>query len=152
MQAGSIFQGKIRFHNLRPDELGLLIWSVELNPRSQQNIGKAKAYGYGRVAIQVDKLEMFNYETAYDLEQLVLNPMKKIEKEPYIKAFKEEMKQFLGRDLEAMPNIQDFFLMKEIIPKKEKIRYMTLNEYQVQKKPLPKIKEMKEKNNNCILD
>lgn len=152
LQAGSIFQGKIRFHNLRPDELGLLIWGVELNPRSQQNIGKAKAYGYGRVAIQVDKLEMFNYETAYDLEQLVLNPMKKIEKEPYIKAFKEEMKQFLGRDLEAMPNIQDFFLMKEIIPKKEKIRYMTLNEYQVQKKPLPKIKEMKEKNNNCILD
>ena len=152
LQAGSVFQGKIRFHNLRPDELGLLIWSVELNPRSQQNIGKAKAHGYGRVAIHVDKLEVFDYDSAYNLEQLLLNPMKKIEKEPYIKVFKGKMKQFLGRDLEAMPNIQDFFLMKEIIPKKEKIRYMTLKEYQIQKKPLPKIKEIKEKNNNCILD
>lgn len=158
LPAGTIFLGKVRFHNLTKDELGLLLWSLELNPESEQNIGKAKAYGYGRVKIVVEKLEIFDIEKAYQpnyIEENIsdfLHPVyfvKQEEKEKLICCFKEEMKKWLGKKIEEMRSIKSFLLMKDarIIPDREKTRYMSIKnkEYQkrVQKRcPLPTIEKV----------
>jgi len=155
--AGTVFHGKIRFHNLTKDELGLLFWSLELNKESEQNIGKAKAYGYGRVKISIDNVEIFKTEEAYDLDKFSLRPFYSIEqreKEDYIDCFKAEIRKWLGKEPEEHESIRSFLLMKDStrIPDKSKTKYMSIErknndgeevrEYQNrvrEKYPLPKI-------------
>lgn len=156
LKKGTDFSGKVYFKNLREDELGLLLWSLELNEESQQNIGKAKPYGYGRVKIKIKDLEIFSPEKAYNIEQFSLNPYEKRDKEHYIQKFKEEMKQVLkflelgNSELEEVPNIQEFFWMKDggKILSKEKTRYMSIDkkEYQSRKSPLKTVKEIMKEN------
>ena len=145
---GTVFSGKVRFHNLQKDELGLLLWSIALNKESEQNIGKAKAYGFGRIKITIDKLELFDLEDAYNLNEFSFNPVKEEMGESYIQDFKEEMKKWLKKEIEEMPNIQDFFSMKDSskIPGNDQTRYMSIDgEYQerVNKNyPLPTVKQV----------
>lgn len=52
LEAGARFRGRIRFHNLHPGELGALLWAIHLGHeegRSRHSIGRAKAFGYGRL-------------------------------------------------------------------------------------------------------
>lgn len=161
LAAGTIFSGKVRFHNLTEDELGLLLWSLELNPESEQNIGKAKAYGYGRVKISVDKLELFDLEKAYNPSSFIgeacdfLRPVCLVEqekKEAFIQCFKEEMKKWLGRDVEETCSVKSFLLMKDArkIPDAKGTRYMSIDKREFQnrvreKYPLPSIEEVIER-------
>lgn len=166
LSAGTVFYGKVRFHNLTKDELGLLLWSLELNPESEQNIGKAKAYGYGRIKILVDKLEIFDIEKAYDPDILsiqvsdFLRPVCLVQqekKDEYIRCFKEEMRNWLGKEVEETKSVRSFLLMKDSrkIPEADKTRYMLIdakekenkkkNEFQDrvrEKYPLPTIEKV----------
>lgn len=58
----SSFSGQVRFFNLTKEELGLLLWSIELNSDSEQLIGGYKAYGYGRIKVKISSCHC--YETA----------------------------------------------------------------------------------------
>ncbi|MBQ8639960.1 MAG: TIGR03986 family CRISPR-associated RAMP protein [Lachnospiraceae bacterium] len=149
LPAGTVFQGKIVFKNLSKDELGLLIWSLELNQESEQNIGKAKAYGYGRVKIQVTGVELFNEAKAYDMEAFEFHPFEQAEKEPFISSYQTEISKWLGKPISQVPEIMDFFLMKnsEKIPDASKTRYMSIDKKEYQNRvsgraALPKIKEI----------
>lgn len=56
---GLVFEGKIRFHNLRPEELGALLSALTFHGNQNgacHQIGAAKPYGYGRVAATVTAL------------------------------------------------------------------------------------------------
>lgn len=53
---GSKFQFEIFFENLEEWELGLLLYSLELEPKLAHKMGKAKAFGFGSVQIKVDKI------------------------------------------------------------------------------------------------
>lgn len=53
---GTVFRGRIRFHNLHPVELGALLWSLTFGKPGERYwhaIGRAKAYGYGSLSIRV---------------------------------------------------------------------------------------------------
>lgn len=60
----SIFAGKIRFHNLLPQELGALIWALtlgEFNPSDYVHLlGMGKPLGYGKCQIAIKNLNMAN--------------------------------------------------------------------------------------------
>ncbi len=55
LNAGTVFRGKVRFHNLRPHELGALIWSLTWGGRAEcrHRIGMAKPLGYGCAKIGI---------------------------------------------------------------------------------------------------
>lgn len=55
LEAGTIFRFRLRFHNLRPAELGALYWSLTLGDdgRLRHRLGKGKPYGYGEVGVAV---------------------------------------------------------------------------------------------------
>jgi CRISPR-associated protein (TIGR03986 family) len=55
LQAGAQFSGVIRFHNLRPAELGALVWALTWggNDKLRHSLGMGKPYGYGNVAVQI---------------------------------------------------------------------------------------------------
>ena len=49
------FEGVVRFHNLKPEELGALLWVLEWggNPDLRHAIGMGKPFGMGQISIQV---------------------------------------------------------------------------------------------------
>lgn len=146
LKEGAKFAGKIRFQNLTEDELGLLLWAVRLNEGSQMNVGKAKAYGYGRISVEIKEAKKLDMSRAYrEEETLCLEPFCEIKVEQAIARYQKEINQYLGgRKIEELPHIQDFFIMKDAaqIPDDEKTRYMRIDktgkngkgEYQTRRK------------------
>lgn len=61
LRAGSEFKGQVRFHNLRPEELGALLAALTFfdTEECRHQIGQAKPYGFGRVKVDlsIPKLE-----------------------------------------------------------------------------------------------
>jgi CRISPR-associated protein (TIGR03986 family) len=53
LPAGCRFRGQVHFHNLRPVELGALIWCLTLGGKDGvcHSIGMAKPYGFGAITI-----------------------------------------------------------------------------------------------------
>ena len=58
---GTCFTGRVHVHNLRPEELGALLWTLtwgELyapEPRYRHRVGMAKSLGYGSVTIRLSQ-------------------------------------------------------------------------------------------------
>lgn len=52
---GARFRGRIRIHNLRPVELGALLWALDLGgaPGAEHMIGMARSLGFGRARLRV---------------------------------------------------------------------------------------------------
>lgn len=142
---GTKFQGKVRFHNLRKEELGLLLWSLRLEEDSEMNIGKGKPYGYGRIKLDIQDVEKLDTEQAYSTTALILHPMKEImpEVDGMIDAYKVELSAMLGlkdsADLDKLPAIAGLMKMKNgtKLPDPKKIRYMNINKKEYQnRRPL----------------
>ena len=130
---GTRFRGKVRFTNLTPDELGLLLWSIKLKETSHMNVGKAKAFGYGNISVKLLGVKQLNKELAYNGTNLCLNPWEEISPEPFIQLYKDTVNKTLaGKKIDELPHIKNFFTMKdaELIPEAEKTKFMTLKEYQ----------------------
>lgn len=51
------FNAKLRFHNLRPVELGAVAWCLDWgnNPKLRHSIGMGKPFGFGQISISLDK-------------------------------------------------------------------------------------------------
>ncbi len=55
LKKGTSFKSTIRFHNLRPKELGALIWTLKWgsDDRLRHNLGMAKAFGFGQIKLEI---------------------------------------------------------------------------------------------------
>lgn len=150
LKSGTVFSdGKIRFHNLKRDELGLLLWSLRLDQNAEMNLGKGKAFGYGVVSLKLDEVNLFDQKQLCDLEKLSLEPWKSLsesEIDDYIKEYRAGMSAYLGKDVSRDDSIQTFMLMKNVAlipdkktkPARDKIRPMSIDkkEYQHRTEPL----------------
>lgn len=135
LSKGAVFAGKIRFHDLTDDELGLLIWSIQLDKKSWMNIGKAKPYGYGNIKLDVTEIKEVNMKKAYDLNQLTLDPFEPVDGDALIAIYKNKMKKFLGgKKVEEQNCIKEFFAIKdpERMPDESQIRYMEIGKKEYQ--------------------
>jgi CRISPR-associated protein (TIGR03986 family) len=56
LAAGSVFEGSIRLHNVRPEELGALVWCLSWggNPDLRHGLGMGKPLGMGQVSFEID--------------------------------------------------------------------------------------------------
>lgn len=148
LEKGTKFTGKVRFQNLTKDELGLLLWSMQLNPESWMNVGKAKAFGYGCISLKIKEAKVVNMQKAYNTAGILdMNPYENINIEEMIGYYKETINKFLGvRRIDDLLYVKEFFMMKDSskIPNNEDIRYMNIDnrEYQSRKEPLPTVKEV----------
>jgi CRISPR-associated protein (TIGR03986 family) len=57
---GARFRGRIRVHNVRPVELGALLWAIDFggDQQAEHMLGMARSLGYGRVRLRVTKVEL----------------------------------------------------------------------------------------------
>ncbi|MEY8412833.1 TIGR03986 family CRISPR-associated RAMP protein [Lachnospiraceae bacterium 62-26] len=146
---GTTFKGEIRFHNLTEEELGMVLWGLILEENSQQNIGKGKPYGYGRVKIHLTGLKVLNQEALYNSYDFCMDPYvpKMDKKDYYINLAKEGVIKFLGKGILDEKRLEEFFLMKAVdkIPDRKRTQYMKLSDYQGRvsnKIPLPEVGEV----------
>lgn len=144
-EAGTKYQGKIRFYNLKEDELGLLLWSIGLNDGCEQNIGAGKPYGYGRIAVKLLDIKRFLYSPIHiddgfisSLEQISLDS------KYYIRLYQNRLNLFLEGGLENNQRLQDFFLMKskEFLPDRNRIIYEDLAMYRRWRICFPKVTDI----------
>lgn len=128
---GTSFTGQIRFTNLSEEELGMLLWSLLLEQESQQNVGKGKPYGYGRIRISLKKLNVLDADALYGGDTLCLEPYQDQKEHcgEYVDKAKKDMTRFLGRDVMTYPPVRDFLWMKNAdeIPEDAKTHYMSID-------------------------
>lgn len=94
------FTGKVRFHNLKPAELGALVWAITWgnNTSLRHAIGMGKALGFGQIGIQINQSDLIPNNLS-DITNL----------DDYLQRFKATMEQAhpSGWQLsEAMLNLQ----------------------------------------------
>lgn len=144
------FKGKIRFKNLKKDEVGLLLWSLCLENGSSMNVGKAKSYGYGRIKVSDVACNVVNLEKAYkDLDMSsFMNPYRSVDIDETIAYYKNCMKEQGKINIDHLKSTKEFLAMKNCnnLPDKKDRQYMTLKDYRNRKgKALPSINQVLEK-------
>jgi len=57
---GAVFRARVNVHNLRPEELGALLWAITFgdDAEARHTIGLARPLGFGRVRMKVDAFDV----------------------------------------------------------------------------------------------
>jgi len=62
LRDGVIFQGKLRYHNLKKVEIGAILSALTFHntPNTYHNIGMAKSLGYGKIELRLNRVDNIN--------------------------------------------------------------------------------------------
>ncbi|NGU53290.1 TIGR03986 family CRISPR-associated RAMP protein [Clostridium perfringens] len=124
---GAVFKGRINFKNLKKEELGLLLWSLKLDENAYETIGLGKPYGFGTVSLENIKVYKENLKLKYF--SMVNEPEELINREEYIKTYKEYFKGKYSIDLDTSDPVIDLITIKTtLVHEKDKneVRYMSI--------------------------
>ena len=60
LPAGSTFESEVHLHNVRPAELGALLWALDFGarPECRHALGQARPFGFGTVSLSIDSAEL----------------------------------------------------------------------------------------------
>lgn len=154
LPTGTVFHGVIRYKNLRPHELGLLLWALRLEDKCYQSVGTGKNFGYGRMTLKVERLWEYDMNALY--QDLAAGPAE-FETgvvETYIKRYQDFARNALGEScpIRELPEIKDFFYLCSKIQPDSVAEYMHIgdkekkqeNEYQNLKLPLLTVADFRE--------
>lgn len=103
------FSFKLMFHNLRPIELGALLWSMDFgqNNQARHSLGVGKPYGLGQVSLKIDHVEMRHN-----------NPQKTINNHEFLQSCRDDFIQFIQVKMSAAglkPSFEDSMFIKALI-------------------------------------
>ena len=156
LPAGSVFRGSIRYHNLHPDELGLLLWCLRLEDGCFQSLGMGKPYGFGRVRVEVTRLTEYRLETLYSglVSQKSSSPSPAERVDELIRFYRSFAYSKLHPQ-EADPSgtkhlqeahIPDFLYMKKTVRTDSRnVRYMRSEEFYTADIPISTVAEIRKK-------
>lgn len=151
LPVGTQFSGIVRFKNLTPAELGLLLWSLRLEEGCYQTIGMGKPYGYGRMKLIIDSMTEYSADDLYSGDLCAPGGVtltgdvcsEKVEE--YIQQYDQKAAEDLqttNRSLKDFGRIQDFFYMRRLHLGID-TSYMDIErgEYQKAQQPMPTVQE-----------
>ena len=87
MDYGNEFEFDVHFENLTDEELGVLIYALELEDGLLHKIGRGKAFGFGSCKIEIKKFNLENKNKYNDFSE---NIFENCEKEKYINEAKQK--------------------------------------------------------------
>ena len=103
-------------------------------------IGKAKAYGFGRIIMNITDAVRMDHAKAYAMTELELYPWEKLDVTELVGIYKEQFKKSMGIRPEQEASIKILLGMKDPLakPDDDKTRFMDIDkkEYQNRKEPL----------------
>lgn len=100
LKQGATFSGKVRFHNLKPEELGALLWAIQLNEQSSHAIGMAKPFGYGQIKFTLKS----------DLN-FTNNANQTVSAQQCLETFESYMSKNLNQDWQSSAQVQELLAM-----------------------------------------
>lgn len=117
-KVGSVFEFEVNFENLSKLELGMLLWSLELNGWNHR-VGLGKPLGLGSAKIKVMQLRMLDTEARYTAqsneEMGWSNQVASMES--LVADFKNAMKANYGASFEQLANIRDLQILLSNSPR-----------------------------------
>lgn len=130
LDTGSKFRGRIRFVNLSKEELGALLFVLNLPEGCCHKLGMAKPLGLGSVRINA-KLSLIDREERYT--NLIASGIEAGQAEEFIKAYSDNLKAFLNTGENDVWNIDRLrelkrMLDKDNMPSHDRTRYMSITE------------------------
>lgn len=147
LDAGNEFAFDVFFENLKPWELGILLYSLELEPGMGHKLGMGKPLGFGSVKIDVDRLITLNiaehglnwnseenqtgyyiYEGFKKLIEWFRNDKDSSVASTEFGVMNEEMIKGLNAKLSEIAHIQDMRLLLQIPKGNPMVKYPTLND------------------------
>lgn len=152
LPAGTVFTGTVRYKNLHPDELGLLLWSLTLSEESLQNMGLAKAYGLGIIKVTVDQLIEYDLSQAYSSFAYNAPPCASAERIAELRRTFEKriLDEYNAREsvkasqYSEIPVIADLLFMKKVRVARGGSPYMTLAQHRNLSAPLATVRELED--------
>lgn len=123
INAGAIFGGTIRFHNLRPEELGALLSAITFHGNEgscSHQIGMAKPYGYGKVKVDIKGISLHSVG-AIDDDELA-------DAKGYMAIFEKYMTDKIGMRFTMSPTVKELLIMSKYnVPDRDQFKYMVLD-------------------------
>ena len=122
LDSGTVFECMVRYHNLREEELGALMYSLSVMDNCLYSLGFCKPYGYGIVRLDitnVDKAEVQRLKESF--LKLMDDKIKNYRNSPQIRELREMMsiaKDGLRAPLSYMSDPKQFAKLKNQNPKK----------------------------------
>lgn len=164
LAAGSTFQGVIRYKNLHPDELGLLLWCLRLEPGCFHGIGMGKPYGFGRMKLSIDRLLEWDPRKLYSLGGLsgtgyqASNTSDAVE--TYIRTYYRYVAQHPElytkypkantKPIDQWPLVRDFMCLRSAIREGNQVEYMSVNEFRNCTGILPEVSKERERLSSAV--
>ena len=100
------FKFTIEFDNLTSQELGLLLWSLELEEGMAHKLGMGRPLGLGSVQIKIDEFEIIDRVKRY--QEIFSDGLESGNKDAYIAAFRQWMERWNdNKPFDDLPNIKD---------------------------------------------
>ena len=118
-------------------------YAVCLTENSYQNMGMAKAYGYGKIRFSNVQIKYYDFDAMYDHFELSGKEFKTLQIEELIKEYKEYVHSQKGINLDEEGSIQDFLFMKTHIMEREETEYQTLGDFS-KNRVLPTVRQIRE--------
>lgn len=110
LQKGTVFNGRIHFHNLKKEELGVLLWAITWgnNKELSHAVGMGKPYGFGQIKAEISSLTYLYNDSCDNL--YTVSSIE--ERNDWIKSFTDYMESKVGewkscnqlQELKAMAN------------------------------------------------
>jgi CRISPR-associated protein (TIGR03986 family) len=123
----TLFKTKIRFHNLKPIELGALLWAIDFGkcPELRHGLGHGKPYGLGSVQLSVKQSHLRLNDPSQNIT---------INLDLCRQAFIDYMEKQIGSNFESLEPIKA--LLKYAQPNSEdNLNYMPLEDFATYKDP-----------------
>jgi len=108
LEKGTSFAFTVDFENLAPEELGALLWSLEMEKGMHHRLGYAKPLGFGSVTIRVQTVQVLQSAQRFcSLKNEGWATVTETQRDNWVKSFKSQMAAEYGSTFEKLLNIQD---------------------------------------------
>lgn len=121
LESGAVFTTKIRYHNLRKEELGALISAVTFHGTahvdSYHSLGIAKAYGYGKCNVKITNLNEEGQKKSLTDFECYMNaslPMNWVDSDQM-----KELKALITAEAHTEPNTLSYMDLTEFVQVKK---------------------------------
>jgi len=144
LDSNNTFTFEINFENLEPHELGLLLYSLQLENSLSHKLGMGKAFGFGSIDIKVENLLLF--DSTIDKYKNKTDQVKR-----FVDEGKNNLLEIFENEFDDIEHIKD---LKSLLyfpnDKNIRVQYPLLRKEDYPDKDLPGYKELKDNFSNGI--